>query len=181
MIRKFKFFEITLTIFFITTSSCSKSGGGSGSSITGLDFSGTYMSSSVQCTDSSLATTTHATTYSGVNTGTLTVSGNSYTGTSTVGSCSINYSGSISITDAGMSLSGRTVTSATGGACTQSSVLNGTSITPVTINTAYSTNQTLSNITNVPYIWNATTKLLGLLSIYTDGGGGYCFVVLQKQ
>lgn len=177
--------HLSTTLMLVLITSCSGGGGGSGSvgsSITGLDFSGTYTLVNVQCTNSSITTITNATTFSGVANDTLTVNGNSYTGSTTFGACSTTYEGNVVVTNSGLSLSNRRIVTATGGSCNQTLNLNGTAITPTSTTSTVSSNQSQTNLTNIPYLWNPSTLAFGLLSIYTDGtSGGYCFIVYQKQ
>lgn len=173
-----KLMAISFLIFAIA---CAKGGGGSSSSVIGTDVSGTYMFDDVECYNASLTTLTNASTYTGAYSDTVTISGNSFSEVSTAGSCTINDSGSIVVNSNGLSLSGIKITSATSGSCTQTLTLNNANISPNSVSTTYSTNQSLSNITNATYLWNPTTKALGILSTYADGGGGYCFLVYLKQ
>ncbi len=175
-----------LFILFCVVLNISCSGGSSGSSsgspsIEGTDYSGTYNFNNIQCYNTALTTLTNATTISGGFSDTLTVSGNSYSGVAIAGSCTINYSGKIVVNSSGLSLSNRVVTSATSGSCTQTLNLNGTTITPTSVVSTYTTNQSHSSVSNTPYIWNASTKAFGLLSNFSDGTGGHCFLVYIKQ
>ena len=184
---------ISLLIFSIFFSSCGGregtrdsggSGGSGGNSVSGIDFSGTYKQYDVECFDSSLTTLTNQTTFSLPTTDTMVISGNSFTETLISGSCSVTLSGNIVITSSnatGLNTSNVVVTSATGGSCTINTTINSALITPSISNIKYKTNDSVSSITNGAYIWDSSNNLFGLNSSYSDGAGGYCFTVFQKQ
>lgn len=166
--------------------SCSKGGGSSAPAATtpavqGTDATGTYNLSNIQCYNASLTTLTHATTYVAPHSDQVIVTGNSFTETLVAGACTTTFTGNILINSSGMSVSNLTVGTATGGSCIASSSLNGSTITPTSNSVAYTNGQSLGGFTNASYIFNTSTLQLGILSIYTDGSGGYCFIVYQKQ
>jgi hypothetical protein len=142
-------------------------------------MSGTYMNNNVQCFNSAGTTLTHATTYSGSYSDIIVVNGNSLTETTTSGACTVVQTGRIVVSGNELSLSNGVVTSATGGSCTLTETLNGSTITPTTQSFTLTTGQAISNATNVPFF--SSGAAFGILSIFTDGSGGNCFIVLTKQ
>lgn len=166
---------------------CSKGGdGGSPSPVVQsaslVPLSGTFLMHDVQCYSStSLQTMTHASNYSGAITETQTFAGNDFTGTLSDGVCTVTLSATLSFTPYAVSILNETVTSVTGGSCTISETLNGTDISPGTISKTYTTGQVLGTMNNIPYIYDAASGTYGFETIYTDGSGGVCLLLFEKQ
>lgn len=173
--------------FLALASACSGGGGGSSSpggsttTVVGTDASGTYILQNIQCYNAALTTLTHATTYLAPYSDTIVVSGNSMSETMVTTGCTVTFTGNIVMNSSGLTVSSLKVGTATGGTCTATSNLSGVAITPTTNSTSFTSGQNVSGFTNVAYIYNLTTHVLGIQSIYTDGAGGYCFIVYQKQ
>lgn len=162
---------------------CGHSGNPGGSSnvvaVNGTDMSGVYIAHSVQCYNSALTTMTNASTYSGAFAETQTINGSDYTGIVSDGTCSVTTSGTIEFSNDSISISNLVVLGATGGSCTIDETLNGSNISPATVSKTYSTGESLGDINDVPYV--QFQGGFGLETIYTDGSGGYCFLMLEKQ
>lgn len=179
---------IGLAAFTLLINSCS--GGGSDSppaaaAVIGFDYSGTYITSRVECYNSGL---TAVTTYANISAGqsTVTISKNNQSFSVTVGACTVQGSGGIEFMPNGvLNLRSRTVTSATGGACTINSTLSAAptnTVSPTSLSTAYTSGQVFSAITGA-YVRNATTGDIAILSGYTNTANGTdpCYSILVKQ
>lgn len=162
--------------------SCSKSSDSSGSGVTGVDMSGTYNLKGVECYNASLSTLTSSATYNSGYTDVVTITGNSFTETSTTSNCVVSYSSNIVFKDANkMDMTSYKVSSATNNSCSQTSSFSSSSITPSSKTTVYTTGETFSDTKDAVYIYNSANKVVGILSTFSDGSGGYCFIIYQKQ
>lgn len=148
----------------------------------GINMSGTYTLSRVQCYNSSLTVNTNNANYSAGLQSTVTVSGNSMTVVGTQGSCRVEQTGRVVFTTENLvTVTSRVVTSATNGECQIDSSLDNTNISPSNRTTVYKTGEALQSFSDVVYIYEASSKKLGLLTTYTDSSNGYCFEVYDKQ
>ena len=180
---RINFISFLIFLFFLSSCEGVGSSGNSGNSGSSVDFSGTYALDGVKCYDSSLTVTTEAS-FSLPTTDILTISGNSFTESQTSGPCSFTTSGNIEFyKDNTMNLSNMTVNSdISGGSCSFTATLTGSStITPITNSVTYTANQSLPSLTKAAWIYNSSTKSIGLSCDYVDTAGGYCFVVYKKQ
>lgn len=182
--------HLILILAILSLTACGSSGGGGSSdspataSIKGQDFSGTYMLRNLQCYDKTLTTLTNSANFQGTVTSytdQIVVVGNSFTETFGANGCSVVDTGSIVVSSSGISVSNVNVTSPTSGSCTVTYSLNNPKISPSSNSQTYSSGQVLPSFTNASYVWQASTKSLGLLSTFTDGTGGYCFMVYSQQ
>lgn len=161
--------------------SCSKSTESAGAAVVGIDMSGNYTLKGVECYNSSLSTLTSSATYNTGYSDIVTISGNNFSETTSTSTCTVSYSANIVFKDSNkMDITSYKVTSATNGSCSQTSSISGSSITPNSKTTSYSTGQTYTDTKDAVYVYNSTSKSVGILSTFSDGNGGYCFIIFQK-
>ncbi len=164
----------------------------SGNKIQGLNLSGSWRWIGVECWDSSFTTRTAvATVGAGSYSSTTTINGNTATAQAISSSgCTVNYSQSFVATlTSGDSTGGvgnistgsTTASTSNGGSCSLSATLNVTSgsITPTTINTAYTQGQSVPGQT-YEFVYNppilAIPSTLQVPSSPTD----ICLLIYQK-
>lgn len=177
-------FCLVSTLLLVSCAGSSGGGSSAGSTVTGLDYSGSYVGDEIECYNASLTTlTTQAAITTGIDY--ITITGNSYTAQTNDFGCAVSYSGNIVFTASGVSLSNRRVTSASGGSCTSQFALSNSpahTVTPTTLSTAHATGDTLPNVTNAPYI-RAVNGNTGLLSVLSNSvaASDICLIVYKKQ
>lgn len=155
---------------------CANSSDSKKSTVTGNDYSGTYSFMGVECYNAALTATTSTATATNAFSESVIISGNSLTATDVQGGCTVNFTGDIVFNSTTFSYTNRKVVSATGGSCSLTLALTAGAITPNSSTTTYSSNSSLSNITNGIYIRSETNGSIWLPSVHTDGAGGFCFL-----
>lgn len=181
--------KLILLIFTIIMAACSKSK--DEDSIKGLDLSGTWRTTGVECYDSSLENlTAKGIISSGSPVGTLNIKGNQLTSEGTNGSCKVSYvrkvianlkSGSATNGYGTGMLGATTVNINTGSSCTGVTTFTMSlgSITPSTLSSTFSQNQSIAEqsfefLINEPYL--LLTSLIQVVGSTTD----ICFIVQEK-
>ena len=149
----------------------------------GIDMSGVWNFTGVQCFNAALTTQTSVATPAGGFSETVTVTKNRYTAIDVSGACTVEYIGDIIVSANGtLILTNRRIISATGGSCTTNLSVSGGGVTPTNVSSVNTEGQTLAAVTNAPYFYSASLKALGLPSTYSNGNAGdVCFIVYQKQ
>ncbi len=176
-----------LLLSLMLTGCAGSSGGGSssaGSTVVGYDYSGSYHSSEIECYSSDLSTLhTQASITTGIEY--ITITGNNWTSYTNDFGCLVSYSGTIQFTAAGVTMTNRKVTGASGGSCTSQFVLSNSpahTVTPTSASNVRTTGDTLPNVTNASYIRNTGTGATGLLSTYANSASpsDYCLLIYIK-
>ncbi|GEM_PF-3512578 len=176
--------QMIALVLLLSLTGCNKSSDSPSATaaVEGIDYSGTYSLKGVECYNSSLTTLTNSATWGAGYSDVVTLTGNTLTEVATYGSCTVNYTGKVVVLDSlKMNITGLKISSVTGGSCSQTKTLSNPSITPSASTNTYSTGQSLSDTIGAIYIYNSTSKVIGLLSTYSDGSGGYCFITYTRQ
>lgn len=180
---------VGLVVTALLINSCAAGGSDSPAAapatIVGFDYSGTYITSRVECYNPGL---TAVTTYANISAGqsTIVISKNSQATTAASGACTAQINGSVEFMPNGvLNLRSRTVTSATGGACTVTTTLSpapANTVSPASLPNSYTNGQVFNAITGA-YVRNATTGDIAILSTFTNSSSGTdpCYTILVKQ
>lgn len=163
----------------------SENGSGSSATITGLDYSGTYISDRIACYNSGL-TTLHTVGFLSSGTETIVIIGNSFTSTANSGACSVSISGTIQFSAYTLTMPTRTVTAANGGGCTVTTALGNlpsNTVFPISTAGTYSVGQNLGMANEIGYVYSSSTGNIGVLSTFTNSASptDLCFTVYIKQ
>lgn len=179
---------ITLFLFlassFTQVIGCSEEEVAGGEGLLSADFDGAFNNYGVVCVDTN-NTIIAISKINGTFTDTITINDGVFTQVRTSTGCAVVSSGNITGTDTQLSLKSATVSSATGGGCTVAQTVAAGSISPTSINTAYTAAQALTNRTGLTYLWFATGSNLETIlienSAYTATGSAMCFDEYVKQ
>lgn len=173
------FLALCLTLVF---SGCNGSDSGSTSiaAVEGVDFSGTYNFQDVECYDSS-GTETASEAFTAFDES-MTIIGNSLVATATSPGCVVDITENIvfssSASSTGATITDVAIQSATGGGCTLVKTLSGSSISPTTVDSPFTTGESIGNV-SANYLW--VSPHLGVPTGYSDGSGDTCYLVFTKQ
>ncbi len=176
---------LLLTIFLV---SCQPGGSdsSSNSTVTGLDYSGTYNFAGVDCFYPNTSQLTQTAVVVAGTSSSLTISGNSTTSNSWYNSCnSVSTTTAVFNADYTLTMTNRKMTSVNfgSGSCTSGIQLSNTptnAITPKILTYTVSTNDVIPDI-NSAYIRNTTNGNLGFLSTFTTAvNTDICYLIYTK-
>ena len=177
--------KLSLIPIALLLTACADSGSSSKpsspSAIVGRDMSGNYSLTGYSCVDQAGNLTNTSSIANGAVI-TAVIAGNSITSTIQHGLCTIVISGQIAFTtDVYYSATNRVVSSATDGSCTASVVLDSPAISPNTDTMTASTGQQVADAFDKLYIYDEINNQVSFFTTLSDGNGGVCLAVYQKQ
>lgn len=154
-----------------------------GATADGLDYSGIWKLTGLNCYDKALATLKNSTTFSDLFEN-LEIDGNVMTQSIVQGNCAVTASMGVLFQSSWLQITNEIINSATGGNCIVTSALSKNTVMPAVSAMTYALGEkVLPYERGVFYFVQDTGRIkqLAILADYTDADRDYCFKVYQKN